>query len=155
MDLDRVASRDIVEQLWEDVRRREATLTPLPEITAAELRFTLALRYLNLNWPSVPIEGPFGASRHPRHRVAGRIVRLIVHVLTPVLARDEEFRAHLVRVANESAVAHDDLLREVSLLRVALEDRTARMSEHTDSTVRQFDARLAAVEQTLAGERSA
>lgn len=149
MDLDRVASRELVEQLWDDVRRREASLDPLPEITAAELSLALPLRYLNLNWRSTPVADPFEGSRKPRHRAASRIARLVAHVLAPTLARDEEFRAYVVRVANANAEAHDDLLREVRLLRAAIEDRTVRMTERTDTLVRQIGDRLDALEHRL------
>lgn len=150
MDLDQVASRKLVEQLWDDVRRREATLAPLPEVTAATLSLSLPLRYLNLNWRSDPVADPFKGMRTPRHRVASRFARLVAHVLAPTLARDEEFRAYVVRVANASAEAHDDLLREVRLLRAAIEDRTVRMTERTDTLARQFDERLDPLEHNPA-----
>jgi hypothetical protein len=156
VDLDRVASRELVEQLWEDVRRREAVLAALPEVAAPELSFSVYLRYLNLHWRHEPLADPFAGSRSPKHRVARRLVKLIDHVLAPFFARDEDFRAHVVRVSNATAEAHDELLREVRLLRVAIEERTMRMSERNDSLARQMDARLTALERrTPASERPA
>lgn len=146
MDLDRVASRELVEQLWEDVRRRESILTSLPEIGASELSFSVFLRYLNLNWRHEGLGDPYAGSRSAKHRVASRLSRLVAHVMAPALARDEEFRAHVVRVANDIATAHDELLREVRLLRAAVDDRTLRMTERTDALARQLDERLTALE---------
>lgn len=155
MDLDRVASRELVEQLWEDVRRRESILEPLPEITAAELSYSMFLRYLNLNWRSEPLANPYAGSRSAKHRAASRLVKLVTHVLAPVLERDESFRAHIVRVENATAEAHDDLLREVRLLRAAIEERTLRMAEHIDSVAHRLDARLDALQDGTTAESSA
>jgi hypothetical protein len=149
VDLDRVGSRELVERLWEDVRRREALLSSLPEVSAPELSFSIALRYLNLNWERRVIDLPFAGSRKLRHRVARRFVRLMTFVLEPVLAQDEHFRAHQVRVANEAAEAHDQLLREVRLLRAALEDRAARITERIDTIGREIEDRLAALEERV------
>jgi hypothetical protein len=142
-----VASRELVEQLWEDVRRRETILAPLPEISAAELSFSMFLRYLNLNWRGEALGDPFEAGRSLKHRAASRLVKFVAHVLAPVFERDEAFRAHVVRVSNAAAEAHDDLLREVRLLRAAIEERTIRMSEQTDTIARRIEERLSALER--------
>lgn len=139
MEVDRMASRELVERLWADVRRREEALAELPPITAPELGFSLYLRHVNHNWRVGELTDPFAGSQSFKHRVASRLARLVIHVLAPYLQRDEEFRAHMVRVANDAAEAHDTLLREVRALRAAIEDRTVRLSERIDAVARSAD----------------
>jgi hypothetical protein len=149
-----LSSREFVERLWKDVRRREevAAKTAVPYLPVHEqLIHNESLRHLNLHWA-----GRFPDPDNPtvtgrlKRRARQRLARFVVGLFTDYLEGERQFNAHVVRVANSLTGAHDRMAGEVRELADAIRTESRRLTDEYDTLHRLLEARVAALEEERA-----
>jgi hypothetical protein len=130
-----------------------AILRPLPRVSGAPIGPSAALRYLNLHWRDRTIRTRDAtSSTSVKQRAAQRLARFVIDMLGPYLQEEMDFRAHLVRVQNEIAVAHDELTASTAELRDAMEMTSVRLLEHAQLLHRSLEDRVVRLEKLAAEE---
>lgn len=149
----RVNARDVVEQLWHDLRaRREVEeRTTVPELAVHEhLAHLEALRYLNVHW-----QGRSPSVRHPegstklRKRAKDRLAAFVLDLFAGYLEEEREYRAQAVRVSNAFATGHDRIAHEIRAVAEAVRTESLRLTEEFGFQHRLLEERVAALEQLV------
>lgn len=146
-----LSSREFVERLWNDVRRREdvASKTTVPYLPVHEqLMHHESLRYINVHWagrspdPDVPTVGG-----RLKRRARQRLARMVVGLFADYLESERQFNSHVVRVSNSLSGGHDRIASEVRQLADAVRTESLRLTEEFDTLHRLLESRVAALEE--------
>ena len=153
-----LSSREFVERLWNDVRRREdvASKTTVPELPVHEpLMHHESLRYLNLHWA-----GKFPDPDNPsvggrlKHRARRRLARFVVGLFADYLESERQFNSHVARVSNSLSGGHDRIASEVRQLADAVRTESLRLTDEFDTLHRLLESRVADLEEERANPTS-
>lgn len=146
-----LSSRELVERLWNDVRRREevATKTTVPFLPVHEqLIHDPALRYVNIHW-AVPFPDPAGATGGSllKRRARQRLARFALALFANYFEDERRFNSNAVQFSNSLASAHDRLATEVRQLADAIRTESQRLTDELDTLHRLLESRVAALEE--------
>lgn len=145
-----VNAKELVEQLWRDVKRREQ-VEELTEVASLPSRDSTAesatLRTLNVIWDIPLPEAPPLTSSSLKGRARHRAATFVLGLLRPYFEEEQQFRARAVQMLNTLSSSDDAIADEVRQVASALRIESQRLVERADLMHELLEARLDTLER--------
>ena len=143
-----VNAKELVEQLWRDVKAQEQVqdLTDVPTLPSRDSTADNAtLRTLNVIW-DVPAPQPPPATSSLKGKARHRAATFILNLLRPYFDDQQQFRARTVQMLNTLSLNDDAVTDEIRQLATALRLESQRLTDRAELLHRLLENRVASLE---------